>query len=188
MATHRPYHNWLTTARTTIHSFPIHTNFALGLRYTGSAAPLLRQSAFYTLLQHNFRVELLTNTRLWHSLFQIDLNLHAQRALRRMDGTRTTLDQSGATLDLSFDPDNHWEATLGGDLRRTEVQPGRHLNIFFLDGRARYKQKRWEVELRVRNLAGARAYTLRSYVQADVYTYTYRLRPAEALLSLRWNL
>ena len=188
VATHRPYHNWLATARTTIHSFPIHTNFALGLRYTGSAAPLLRQSAFYTLLQHNFRVELLTNTRLWHSLFQIDLNLHAQRALRRMDGSRTTLDQSGATLDLSFDPDNHWEATLGGDLRRTEVQPGRHLNIFFLDGRARYKQKRWEVELRVRNLAGARAYTLRSYVQADVYTYTYRLRPAEALLSLRWNL
>ena len=51
----------------------------------------------------------------------------------------------------------------------------------------RYKRKRWEAELQLHNLADTRRYEVRTYMLTDIYTYGYRLRPREALLSLKWS-
>jgi len=37
------------------------------------------------------------------------------------------------------------------------------------------------------NLADTRRYEVRTYMLTDIYTYGYRLRPREALLSLKWS-
>ena len=50
-----------------------------------------------------------------------------------------------------------------------------------------YKRKRWEAELQLHNLADTHRYEVRTYMLTDIYTYSYRLRPREALLSLKWS-
>ena len=59
--------------------------------------------------------------------------------------------------------------------------------FFFLDGGMRYMLGHWEAELAARNLTNRRVYVIRSSSLFDVTTDTYRLRPAEALLTLRYN-
>ena len=72
-------------------------------------------------------------------------------------------------------------------MARNEQQRRHYLTSFFLDARMRYKRKRWEAELQLHNLADTRRYEVRTYMLTDIYTYSYRLRPREALLSLKWS-
>lgn len=44
-----------------------------------------------------------------------------------------------------------------------------------------------ELELKARNLTNRRSYLYRRYTQSDLTTYAYRLRPAECLLTAKWN-
>lgn len=56
---------------------------------------------------------------------------------------------------------------------------------YFLDAGATYRRSRWELELRFNNLTGQKVFSYQQFNGPDCYTYTARLRPFEALATVR---
>ena len=103
------------------------------------------------------------------------------------EGSRTHFDNMNATLRLGLFPWKKLECYATGTFTATETEPARFRTDFYLDGGIRLALRRMELGLTLRNLTGRRAYVSRTYVLTDVYTYTYRLRPAEGLLTLKYK-
>lgn len=96
-------------------------------------------------------------------------------------------DNVNATLRISLFPWKKLECYATGIFAATETEPARFRTDFYLDGGIRLALRRMELELALRNLTGRHVYVSRTYVLTDVYTYTYRLRPAEGLLTLKYK-
>ena len=57
----------------------------------------------------------------------------------------------------------------------------------FIDAGAKYYFKKFTIELSARNLTGLKFYEYTIYSALDYHRYSYRLRPAEILISLKYN-
>lgn len=113
-----------------------------------------------------------------------------RRSVQTTDGAGASsahFDNVNATLRISLFPWKKLECYATGIFAATETEPARFRTDFYLDGGIRLALRRMELELALRNLTGRHVYVSRTYVLTDVYTYTYRLRPAEGLLTLKYK-
>ena len=179
--------SWMTTARATLYNRPIHTHFALSLRYNGSQRSMLRQQSLLTTRTHHVYTAFSTDCNWWRQLLQVRAQVAWERSFLHFAETRSALNRWSGSVYAAFTPGEHWEVSVQGEMARNEQQRRHYLTSFFFDARMRYKRKRWEAELQLHNLADTRRYEVRTYMLTDIYTYGYRLRPREALLSLKWS-
>lgn len=93
-----------------------------------------------------------------------------------------------AELRISSQPVNALSLYVSGQWRYTEATSQGGVAQFYLDGGATWNvSKRVELSLKASNLTNARTYLARSFSSTDVTTCRYALRPAEAVLTCRWN-
>lgn len=180
-------HQWQSRLRASAHCFPIHTNFAFVMGYSGSRSTLLRQSQRYSITSQNIRLEANTGTRLFYSTLQADGRFAWMRSFRHSTAGNTSLDNLSGSVSLSLFFADAWEVYSSVEWQRTELADAQFANAWFLDGGLRWKQKRIEVELRLRNLTNAHTYVQHLYALTDTQTFTTHLRPAEGLVSVKWN-
>lgn len=55
----------------------------------------------------------------------------------------------------------------------------------YVDGGTRWTGKAIEIELALKNITNRKEYTIRTFRENDIYSYSYRLRPAEAVITLK---
>lgn len=180
-------HIWSAHSRGSIHWFALRTNFALSLQYSGSFTPYRRQGITYDTRQHRYHTELSINSVLFDRKVQTFVKANYSRSFLHRGEQHTDISQWGTALQVSYLPAHAWEIALSGSCDANEMSKERWQHTLFLDGHVRYKQKRWEAELLLRNLANTRSYTLRTYWLTDILTYQQRLRPREMLFTIKWN-
>lgn len=93
-----------------------------------------------------------------------------------------------AELRISSQPVHALLFYVSGKWRYTDATSQGSATQFYLDGGATWNvSKRVELSLKAYNLTNARTYLTRSFSSTDVTTCRYALRPAEAILTCRWN-
>lgn len=95
------------------------------------------------------------------------------------------IDDMSARIEISVFPIKQIEIFSHVTYNRTQLTEDKYLNPVFVDGGARYRSGRWEVELRLNNLTDRRTYSYQIFYNLDRIAYTYRLRPAEAIATIR---
>lgn len=109
-------------------------------------------------------------------------------AQRTLNGKITSADGkplAGAIIQV-YDGDKNVRA--GAEWRHTTLMDGGHKTSLLLDARAEYKitKKKLRLRLELNNLLNKKAYNYTVYSSLNSYTYDYRLRGREFLLSLIW--
>lgn len=56
-----------------------------------------------------------------------------------------------------------------------------------IDGGTRWTGKAIEIELALKNITIRKEYTIRTFRENDIYSYSYRLRQAEAVITLKFK-
>ncbi len=74
-----------------------------------------------------------------------------------------------------------------GSLDRADLAGGGYKSNLFVDGGARYKMRKFELELSGMNLTNIKRYEYSVYSTLDVITNSYRLRPIQGILTLKYN-
>lgn len=91
-------------------------------------------------------------------------------------------------LTLTYIPVKNLNVRAGAEWRHTTLMDGGHKTSLLLDARAEYKitKKKLRLRLELNNLLNKKAYNYTVYSGLNSYTYDYRLRGREFLLSLIW--
>lgn len=156
----------------------------------GSSTAFLRNTQ--TLTSRNLRVRLAASAEkpLFRNAVNLILNAawgHAAGSIQGLPGSFSALNTFDGGARLLIYPAKNWELRLSGSYNATERRARHFVHAFFLDAGVRWSKGRFDFELNGRNLTNCRQYTIREYILNDVYTYTYFLRPAECLLSIKYK-
>lgn len=165
-----------------------------GLSLTGginaSRSPMLRQGLKMRVLSRLYNLGTSAEKRLFDDHLSVRVTATWNRMatiLSQTVRTKTLIDDWAAMMQLSASPVSKLELYATGKFTANGV-PGSTFNKqFFLDGGARLKLRKIELELSARNLTSQRTYIYRSYALSDMLTYTCHLRPAEGILTMKWN-
>lgn len=181
------YRSWTASATATKNFFDIYTLLSLTTSVEGSANDNLRQGKEMTSRNVGFHLSPSAQNTFFSGVVRTVLTFRYSRLRQRAAGYEEHDNAVSARLRLNVSPAKavqlHAEATFD----YTELGQSEAVKGCFLDGGALWKAgKKWELELRARNLLNRKEYVVRRFAYSDTYTYIYRLRPAECLLSVRW--
>ncbi len=98
------------------------------------------------------------------------------------------MDSFSGVLGMSLFPVRSLEIYAKGYCNSTDTKGVGGRTDFYLDGGARYIGRSVEVELSVRNLTGRKTYSVWLFSGSDTMAYTYNLRPAEFLVSVKFRI
>lgn len=73
------------------------------------------------------------------------------------------------------------------DLRRSQFTDDSYKTNLFVDAGVRLKLRKFEIELTGTNLTNIRDYSYTIYNSLDLITYSYTLRPIQAMLTARYS-
>lgn len=170
--------------------FDIYLYMKLRAEVSALRTHLLRQGVRMGLRNRTFALSGRMEGGMFAGRMTARLGASWRRSVQATDGAGASsahFDNVNATLRISLFPWKKLECYATGIFAATETEPARFRTDFYLDGGIRLALRRMELELALRNLTGRHVYVSRTYVLTDVYTYTYRLRPAEGLLTLKYK-
>lgn len=157
---------------------------------SGNHGEILRQemalhSNFYTYsargaLSRNFFAERL------HTAVNASYNRSVQRQVGDI-AYKQHFNSFGAGLNLSYFPHRDVELFTNATFSSVETKPEHYRNNFLLNGGMRYKQKKYEIELKANNLTNRHTDITHSYSGLDIFTLTRHLRPIEFILTVNWK-
>lgn len=177
-------------AEVTKNCFDIYLYLKLRADVSALRTQMLRQDLHLRLRNRTYALTAQAEGGLLDSRITARLSATWQRSVQQTDGplaSRSHFDQAQALLRIGLFPWKKLECYASASFVANEMEAGRFRKDFYLDGGARLSLKRVELELSLRNLTNRRQYVLRNYVLSDVYSYVYRLRPAEGLLSVKYK-
>lgn len=180
---------WVASASYMQNIFDKRMLFSFNASVNGRRSAVLREDVCYgtrslfTTLNGSMR------QTFWDEHIVAQASVSWLRSSVRTDGLadNTHFDNVSAYLNLSVFPVKQFQLYATCSYNVNEMEEGHFRHDLFLDGGMRYMHGHWEAELAARNLTNRRLYVIRSSSLFDVTTDTYRLRPAEALLTLRYN-
>lgn len=170
--------------------FDIYLYMKLRAEVSALRTHLLRQGVRMGLRNRTFALSGRMEGGMFAGRMTARLGASWRRSVQATDGAGASsahFDNVNATLRISLFPWKKLECYATGIFAATETEPARFRTDFYLDGGIRLALRRMELELALRNLTGRHVYVSRTSVLTDVYTYTYRLRPAEGLLTLKYK-
>lgn len=178
-------------------------SFSLGKTYYGKRLYLLLQGGINTvrspLVRQGERLE--TSGRagqvsasaekhLFDERLSLTLSASWQRYASRTSGSyrsRSLLDDYTGMLRVAVFPVRSLEVYGQGRFMANGAPGSRFDRQFYVDAGLRWRLRSVELELKGRNLTNCDTYLYRLYALSDLTTYVYRLRPAECLLTAKWN-
>ena len=91
-------------------------------------------------------------------------------------------------IGVSFHPIEKLQFTLKSSFIRKEIEDGRYRSLALFDAKAVYKIKKIRLTGEVRNIINQKSYSYTIFNALDRFTYDYRLRGRELILSLEYHL
>lgn len=189
VATDNTARQWSAALSAMRNIFVARTILRLNAMVDGMRSRMLRSSALYTTRSLTAMVGLSARRPFWNDRFIVEAGGTWAGSGQHIDGLAeaTRFNNVSADVSLSAFPLKDWEIYVKGTYSANDMGGDVFRHDVFLDGGMRFSRGRWEAELQARNLTNRRVYVVRSVSALDVTTETYRLRPMEALLTLRYN-
>ncbi len=95
-------------------------------------------------------------------------------------------DQSHA-VNLSYQFVKNFTFLSTWDYSRRELAPKNYKNMHLFDCALRYKNKKYELELKATNLLNLNEYAYTIFSEVDQFSYQYKLRPRELMTIVKFN-
>ena len=166
----------------------IASTFSLSGVYTNSSTEVLRQEVLMPLQSEMTTLGASVNTRFSKAL-RLNYTVDYVSSRSRVDGRSLSpieRVQQTATLDLIIR--NKLICRVGGEHYFNSAIGGDDRNMFFLDAGITYKSKRVDYVLDMRNLMDVSSFSSASQSDITDYMYTYRLRPASVMFTVKFSL
>lgn len=155
-----------------------------------SRSPLLRQGERTNVRGRSYLTTVSAEKIFFKERLSLSTSVSWQRFANRVSGAYSSsyqLDDYTGLLSIAVFPTRLMEIYCNGRFTANGTPGTRFDRQFYVDAGLRYKLKAVELELKARNLTNRRSYLYRRYTQSDLTTYAYQLRPAECLLTAKWN-
>lgn len=120
---------------------------------------------------------------------RMDYTAEYRRSMSRIDGAALDpIDVLRQDVAVNFIIRKRWICRLGGEHYYNAAIGGTDRHMFFLDASLTWKTERMEYGIEARNLLDCGAF--RSAFQSDItdYVYSYRLRPASVMFTIKFSL
>lgn len=169
--------------------FGWNTSFSLNASYLLSNRDMIRQNSIVGMDMSDYTVGMGIDSNPLKNYLIMALNVKYSYSEQRVDmfGLKNGTSQATVNLSLITRPISSLEIGAKGYFNRSDVADNRSKSSLFLDSHVRYSVKSFEVELSARNLTNTRSYRYSYIKDSDIYNYSFRLRPLELLLSLKYS-
>ncbi len=103
-------------------------------------------------------------------------------------GRKQSFSSQRHDLGISFYPLNRLQLRLKSSFIRKEIEDGRYRSLSLFDAKAVYKWKKIRLTGEVRNILNQKSYSYTVFSALDRFSYDYKLRGREFILSLEYRL
>lgn len=168
-----------------------HTVFTLDGNYEMMSNDIIRQNNIMNMKLNSVMGHLMINSSPIGSYLDITMDLSHTFSVQKIalapDANHTN--STSVNLRVATQPVKKLGLTASGSYTRSDIMTGKSKDSFFIDCSATYHlNRRIDLELTARNLANTKSYAYTYLRNSDIYSYSFNLRPLEALLSLKYTL
>lgn len=169
--------------------FSWNTSFSLEGNYELLRKDLMRQSHAVGMNMSSYSGRFGINSNPLGNYLIMDLDVKYSYSVQKVEsfGLDNHTSQTTLNLSLATHPVKNLEISTTGYLNRSDVGNDIYKNSLFLDANIRYSHSPFDIELSARNLTNTRHYSYSYIKDSDIYRYSFRLRPLELLLSLKYS-
>lgn len=164
------------------------------LSLTGSITSMrrnvIRQSLESTVKNNVYGLELDASNRFFNDILSTNLTCKYTKSVQDLgiSGAKNDMDDFTGLMKITVTPVKMLELYVSSYCNVNKQGDGQKHDNVYIDGGARFKGKTFELELTAKNLTNKKEYVVRSFIENDIYSYFYRLRPIEFLLALKLSL
>ncbi len=163
------------------------TNLSVGGHYAWSETEMLSAGKATTIHNNEYggHIEVRTNP-----IMQLEATYRAEGTLTKQhtSGQKGHYTNYRQRFNLTYSPIETFNLRAGGEWHYTTLTDGNHKKALFLDARMEHKipKKKIRLRLEMNNLLNKRNYSYTIYSGLNAFSYDYRLRGREILLSFVW--
>lgn len=149
---------------------------------------MARQDREYTLKSRMFDIDLSMRKGWLHGMMSTDVTYKMMYNKRLVDTeSHSKLVEHKLYIHLTVNPIAQLELFVKSGYHHGSLQQNAYHSLF-LDSGVRYKARRMELELQLKNLNNRQSFEYCRIDGFDTYSYTYQLRPMEGVLLLKYTL
>lgn len=170
--------------------FSWNTSFSLEGNYEYLQKDLIRQDRAVGMSMNNYGCLVGVNSNPLGNYLIMDLEVKYSYSAQKIAsfGLDNHSDRTSLSFSLATHPVKSIEISTKGYFNRSNVGNDIYKNSLFLDANLRYiPVKSLDIELSARNLTNTRHYSYSYIKDSDIYSYSFRLRPLELLLTLKYS-
>lgn len=170
--------------------FSWNTSFSLEGNYEYLQKDLIRQDRAVGMSMNNYGCRVGVNSNPLGNYLIMNLEVKYSYSVQKIAsfGLNNHSGQTSLSFSLATHPVKSVEISTKGYFNRSNVGNDIYKNSLFLDANLRYiPVKSLDIELSARNLTNTRHYSYSYIKDSDIYRYSFRLRPLELLLSLKYS-
>lgn len=160
------------------------------LTTTWMSSETMRQAQKKTIDNLSWQFSVGVQSSLWRDKVNVDASAGYTLTTQTIGviDNRTNLSSVDARGRVSVRPTGNWEIWCCPSYTGQEMATSGYQSYFFFDAGSRLTIKRVvELELQARNLTDRRTYSYSGFAGADLYAWSFSLRPMEILLSLKYS-
>lgn len=174
---------WSASAQVTKQIASLRTKLSLQVAYTWSRNVTSQDGAVIPYYGQNIGLSPRLNARPW-DFIELDYQGDFSRIHSHYLDSRRSYASQSHRVKLSLFPLPQWETTLSSDVTRQEISKGIYKTLALFDAGVQYSFHAFRIGIRVNNLLNRRLYAYTVFSGLDKFTYQYRLRGREYLVSL----
>ncbi|MDE6198674.1 MAG: hypothetical protein K2G06_02375, partial [Muribaculaceae bacterium] len=169
--------------------FSWNTSFSLEGNYELLRKDLIRQDRTVGMDMNNYGCRFGINSNPLRNYLIMGLDVNYSHSIQKIEsfGVDNHTGQTSLNFSLATRPIKSLEISANGYFNRSNVGNDISKNSLFLDASIRYTPKSFDIELSARNLTNTRRYSYSYIKDSDIYRYSFRLRPLELLLSIKYS-
>ncbi|MDE6096453.1 MAG: hypothetical protein K2G52_09725 [Muribaculaceae bacterium] len=185
--THTDISNLMINASKSINR--IATRVSLNLTGVWIQRESMRSSSLIDISNSTYIATLSGETRQWNDRLSLSANISYSISHQSFGGAIPSNDLSELSFNgkISLFPMKKLEIYSRIFFNRSQLEENNFKSNLFIDAGIKYSVKKFDIELTACNLTDMRRYEYTLYQSLDLSTYSYSLRPMEAILSLRYN-
>lgn len=168
-----------------------HTVFSLDGNYEMLSNDIIRQSHIMKMTLNSVMGHLMINSSPLKNYLDMTLDLTHTYSTQKVSLTAgsTHTNSTSVNLKISSHPLKKLGLTASANYTRSDIMADKSKASFFVDCSAIYHiSRKIDLELAARNLANTKAYSYTYLRNSDIYSYSFALRPLEAILTLKYTL
>lgn len=154
---------------------------------TSTKRNVVRQGIGYGVTNSNYDIELSAVNRFFGDAVSTSLSCKYMLSVQDMGiiNTKNKINSLTGSMKMSVFPIKTLEIYFSPYYSMTKQHGTAAISNLYVDGGTRWTGKAIEIELALKNITNRKEYTIRTFRENDIYSYSYRLRPAEAVITLK---